>query len=295
MNKIKFIALSALVGLATVSCKDVLDDNVNPDKAHAIDAKVGLPTLVFYAQQVNYDNAEYNAYFSQMLTTTSKTKLSSGYSYKSEWELLTMNRHPQWRRHFYDICKNGQNLIANSKAINSPNYELIARTIQLMSTQLTTDEFGDMPRSQALQSNSPQYDSQASIYAWMFQEAEDLIKMYEDPAIVNSPDNQKIGFDIDRVYGGDLERWKGLVLAIKARLLVRNLPNIDRSAATCQKIVDAADAAIRQWRKGDLLYGSWSLQLLRRYGRTKLRVECGSTQNQLLGISCQPLERSRAI
>ena len=169
MNKIKFIALSALVGLATVSCKDVLDDNVNPDKAHAIDAKVGLPTLVFYAQQVNYDNAEYNAYFSQMLTTTSKTKLSSGYSYKSEWELLTMNRHPQWRRHFYDICKNGQNLIANSKAINSPNYELIARTIQLMSTQLTTDEFGDMPRSQALQSNSPQYDSQASIYAWMFQ------------------------------------------------------------------------------------------------------------------------------
>ena len=50
MNKIKFIALSALVGLATVSCKDVLDDNVNPDKAHAIDAKVGLPTLVFYAQ-----------------------------------------------------------------------------------------------------------------------------------------------------------------------------------------------------------------------------------------------------
>ena len=227
MNKIKFIALSALVGLATVSCKDVLDDNVNPDKAHAIDAKVGLPTLVFYAQQVNYDNAEYNAYFSQMLTTTSKTKLSSGYSYKSEWELLTMNRHPQWRRHFYDICKNGQNLIANSKAINSPNYELIARTIQLMSTQLTTDEFGDMPRSQALQSNSPQYDSQASIYAWMFQEAEDLIKMYEDPAIVNSPDNQKIGFDIDR------------------------------SAATCQKIVDAADAAIRQWRKGDLLYGSW--------------------------------------
>lgn len=257
MNKIKLIALSALVGLTTVSCKDVLDDNVNPDKAHVIDAKKGLPVLVFYAQQINYDNAEYNAYFSQMLTTTDKTKLSSGYSYKSEWELLTMNRHPQWRRHFYDICKNGQNLIANSQAINSPNYELITRAIRLMSTQLTTDEFGDMPRSQALMSNSPQYDTQASIYAWMLQEADDLIKMFDDPSIVDSPDNQKIDFSTDRIYGGDLSRWKGLVLAIKARLLLRNIPNIDHSPATCQKIVDAADAAIQQWRKGDLLYGAW--------------------------------------
>lgn len=50
MNKIKLIALSALVGLTTVSCKDVLDDNVNPDKAHVIDAKKGLPVLVFYTR-----------------------------------------------------------------------------------------------------------------------------------------------------------------------------------------------------------------------------------------------------
>ena len=246
-----------LVGAMSVSCTDVLQDNVNPDKAHAIDAKVGLPVLVFYAQQVNYDNAEYDSYFSQMLTTTSKSQLSSGYGYKSEWELLTMNRHPQWRRHFYDICKNGQNLIENSQAINSPNYELITRTIRLMSTQLTTDEFGDMPRSQALQSNSPQYDTQQSIYAWMFEEAEDLLKMYDDPAVAQCETNQALDFSIDRVYGGDLEKWKGLVLAMKARLLLRNLPNIDRSAAMCNKIIAAADAAIAQWRKGTLLYGEW--------------------------------------
>ena len=164
------------------------------------------------------------------------------YSYKCEWEMLTMNRHPMWRRHFYDIGKNTVNLVNNSKAINSPNYELIGRTIMLMSTQLTTDAFGDIPRSEAYQSIAPTYDTQASVYAWMMQECEDLIKMYEDPAIVNNPDNQPLTAKEDRVYGGDLEKWKGLVYAIKARLLLRNIPNVDRSPAMCQKTVTHGSA-----------------------------------------------------
>ena len=46
MKKIKFLALLMLVGLVSVSCNDVLDDNVNPDRAHVIDAKDGLPVWV---------------------------------------------------------------------------------------------------------------------------------------------------------------------------------------------------------------------------------------------------------
>lgn len=257
MNKIKYLALLLLVALVSVSCEDKLGDNVNPDKAHSIDAKVGLPVLVFYSSQVVYDHTEYYAYLSQMFTTGSKSLMSSGYSYKSEWEMLTMNRHPMWRRHFYDIGKNAVNLVANAQAINSPNYELIARTIKLMSTQLTTDAFGDMPRSQAYLSNAPAYDTQASIYKWMLEEADELIKMYENPEITQCETNQELTFKEDRVYGGDLEKWKGLVYAIKARILLRNIPNVDVSQATCQKIYDAADAAIKQWRKGGLLYGEW--------------------------------------
>ena len=256
MNKIKIFALLLLVSLVGVSCNDILDENVHPDKAHVIDAKVGLPVMVFYAQQIVYDHSEYYAYFSQMLTTGGKSSVGA-YSYKCEQEMLTMNRHPMWRRHFYDIGKNGLNLVNNSKAINSPNYELIARTIMLMSTQLTTDAFGDMPRTQAYLVNAPTYDTQASIYAWMMKEADDLIAMYEDKNLTENPQNEKISQVEDRVYGGDLEKWKGLVYAIKARLLLRNIPNVDRSQATCQKIVDAADQAINQWRKGTPLYGAW--------------------------------------
>lgn len=256
MNKIKSIALAALIGMSVSSCEDRLYENVNPDVAHRNTAELGLPVLVFYASQVVYDHSEYHIYLSQCLTTMGKSQTGS-YAYKDGWQFLTMNRHPQWRRHFYDIGVNGNELIKNSQELGSPNFELIARTIKLMSTQLTTDAFGDMPRSEAYLSNSPTYDTQASIYRWMFDEADELISMYEDPAIAQAEGNRLITTKMDRIYSGDLNKWKGLVYAVKARLLLRNIPNIDCSPAMCQRIIDTAQKAIDTWRTGDLLYGPW--------------------------------------
>ena len=256
-NTIKTLALATLVSVSLTGCEDTLYENVNPDVAHKNTPELGLPVVVFYASQINYDHAEYGTYLSQCLTTMGKSQNGS-LAYQSGWQFLTMNRHPQWRRHFYDIGVNVNELIKNSQEIGSPNYELIGRTIRLMSTQLTTDAFGDIPRSEAYLSNSPTYDTQESVYAWMFQEAEDLIKMYEDPNIAGaSASSRSIDQAQDRVYGGDLQKWKGLVYAIKARLLLRNLPNIDRSAATCNNIIATAQQAIDTWRSGDMLYGSW--------------------------------------
>ncbi len=256
INKIKLLALSAILAAAGTSCDDTLVDNVNPDAAHANTAELGLPVVVFYASQINYDHAEYNVYLSQCLTTMSKATKGS-YPYKEGWEFLSTNRHPQWRRHFYDIGVNANELIRNSQAIGSPNYELIARAIKLMSTQLTTDAWGDMPRSEAYLSNSPHYDTQASIYEWMLQEADELIPLFDDPAYGQNPGNHAITQRQDRVYSGDMTKWKGLVQAIKARILLRNIPNVDRSPATLAKIDAAAQAAIDTWRSGDLMYGSW--------------------------------------
>lgn len=256
MNKIKLISLSLLLGMAAAGCEDTLYDNVNPDRAHVNEPRKGLPVLMFYANQVVYDHAEYYVYLSQCLTTTGKSQTGS-YPYKQGWNFLTINRHTQWRRHFYDIGKNANVMIETAQSIGSPNYELIGRTIKLMSSQLTTDAFGDMPRTEAYMSGSPKYDTQASIYAWMFQEADELISLYENDEWVNAPGNQEITVDQDRIYGGDLKMWKGLVYAIKARLLLRNIPNVDVSPAKCQEIINTAQKAIDTWRSGDLRYGAW--------------------------------------
>lgn len=255
-HKIKLLAIGALLGIAGTACNDTLSENINPDAAHDNTAQLGLPVLCFYASQINYDHAEYNVYLSQCLTTMSKSTTGS-YPYKNGWQFLTVNRHPQWRRHFYDIGVNANDLVKNSQKLGSPNFELIARAVRLMATQLTTDAWGDMPRSEAYLTNSPKYDTQAEIYAWMLQECDELAGLFDDADWGRSSGNQNIDRSMDRIYGGDMTKWKGLVQAMKARILLRNVPNVDRTPATLQKIAAAAQAAIDTWRTGDLQYGEW--------------------------------------
>ena len=251
MNKYKVIILSLLISFMGASCEDWLYDNVNEDAAHEVLPQQVLPVVLFYSAQLQFDHAEYGAYLTQTLTTGGRNQTSS-FAYKSGWgDFLTMNRHPQWRRHFYDIGVNAKEIIDEAHEAQAWNLELIGRTLRLMSTQMTTDLFGDMPRSEAYESNSPHYDTQESIYEWMNQEIEELIGMYEDPTYTEAATNIPIDQSIDRVFAGDLNKWKHYTYALKARLLLRKLPNWENNA-TCQAIITAVNRALEGWE--DVLY-----------------------------------------
>lgn len=252
MNKYKVIILSLLISFMGASCEDWLYDNVNGDAAHEVLPQQVLPVVLFYSAQLQFDHAEYGAYLTQTLTTGGRNQTSS-FAYKSGWgDFLTMNRHPQWRRHFYDIGVNAKEIIDEAHEAQAWNLELIGRTLRLMSTQMTTDLFGDMPRSEAYESNSPHYDTQESIYEWMNQEIEELIGMYEDPTYTEAATNIPIDQSIDRIFAGDLNKWKHYTYALKARLLLRKLPNWENNAATCQAIITAVNRALEGWE--DVLY-----------------------------------------
>ena len=252
MNKYKVIILSLLISFMGASCEDWLYDNINEDAAHEVLPQQVLPVVLFYSAQLQFDHAEYGAYLTQTLTTGGRNQTSS-FAYKSGWgDFLTMNRHPQWRRHFYDIGVNAKEIIDEAHEAQAWNLELISRTLRLMSTQMTTDLFGDMPRSEAYESNSPHYDTQESIYEWMNQEIEELMGMYEDPTYTEAATNIPIDQSIDRVFAGDLNKWKHYTYALKARLLLRKLPNWENNAATCQAIITAVNRALEGWE--DVLY-----------------------------------------
>ena len=265
MNKIKTISLSLLLGMSMAGCEDTLFDNVNPDAAHINSAELGLPVLVFYAQQSVYDHAEYNVYLSQCLTTTGKSQTGS-YPYKQGWEFLNINRHPQWRRHFYDVGVNVSDLIVNAREYNSPNYEIIGRAIYLMSTQLCTDAFGEMPMpgegweipgvagGDAYESKTPKYMTQPTIYAWMLAECDRIIDLYNaNKGRTDFP--LPITVKQDRIYSGDINKWVGLVYAVKARLLLRNIPNVN--TGVCNQIISTAQAAINIWKSEAMYEDAW--------------------------------------
>ena len=289
MNKIKAISLSLLLGLSFASCEDILNDNMNIDRAHDNTVQQCMPVIVFYASQTVYDHAEYNVFLSQCLTTTGKSQTGS-YPYKQGWEFLNVNRHPQWRRHFYDLGKNARSVC---NLAGTSNTDLIARTIMLMSTQLTTDTFGEMPMlpecymegtgkyGDAHLATTPHYEDQVDVYNWMFREADALIDAFEN---VNrsTKDDVPVTVKMDRIYSGDLNKWKGLVYALKARLLLRNIPNVNTTPAMCNQIIETAQKAIDTWRSGDLLYGSW-------FGNEpRYNYDGGATESNAPWSSAQP-------
>ena len=240
----KLFIISALLGaMLFTSCEDFLDVNYTKDSPISTSVDQVLPVATFYAAQICYDHAEYGVYMCQALTTTGKSQTGS-YPYSQGWEFLGVNRHPMWRRHFYDLGANIQKMNELAEAKGQYNAILIGRTVMLMSTMLTTDAFGDMPLSEVYKSSSPRYDTQAEVYEWMFKEVDELLKLYQDPAWVDASTNLLISDKMDRIYGGDMAKWEGFCKALKARLWLRKLPNWDNTATICNEIIRIVDDAL---------------------------------------------------
>ncbi len=252
MKKILNIALAATLLFGFASCEDWMDVNTSPDAPVTVTCDVVLPTVLFYAAQQQYDFAEYGVYLSQCLTTTGKS-LSSSTAYKSGWGgFLTMNRHPQWRRCYYDIGVNTTYMLEDAEARGMRNYILIGKTLLINSLLTTTDLFGEVPVHESYayatsiegRTPNPRYEEQKDVYAYIQQQFEELLPLYEDPEWIECPTNGVITRQADRIFGGDLTQWRALTKALYARFLVRNIPNMNNTPAMCDKIIAAVDDAL---------------------------------------------------
>ena len=240
----KLFIIPALFGaMFFTSCEGFLNINTTKDSPITTSVDQVLPVATFYASQICYDHAEYGVYLSQALTTSGKSQTGS-YPYSQGWEFLGVNRHPMWRRHFYDLGANIKKMNEIAEEKGNRNAILIGRTVMLMSTMFTTDAFGDMPLSEVYQAASPKYDSQQEVYDWMFAEAEELIKLYNDPEWVDCPTNLPISQKMDRIYAGDMAKWELFCKALQARLWLRKLPNWDNTTANCNKIIAMVDEVL---------------------------------------------------
>ncbi len=245
MNQMKYLFIALSVLMCFNGCDDFLGDNRDPDGTDKVPPSQIMPVVIFYSALQNYDHAEYGTYLSNNLTTASKAQ-ASALAYKAGWEFLGMNRHPQWRRHFYDLGSNANELLTLAGEEESVNYIALTRLLRLISTQVTTDVFGDMPLTEAYKSSSPAYDTQESIYQWLNNEADELITLFGNPEVTQAS-NRLMDVTIDRVFAGDMGKWKQLVYAEKARILLRQIPNITTSAAVCNEIISNAELALNGW------------------------------------------------
>ena len=268
------------------SCEEWLDVNTSPDNPTTVTCDVVLPALLFYSTQNVYDCAEYGIYIAQSLTTTGKASTSS-YPYKNGWGgWLTANRHPQWRRCYIDVGVNSTYLIEDAEKKNARNYILIAKTLRLHSLLLTTDLFGDIPVRETFayaasvedRAGSPKYDHQSYVYQYIQSELEDLIELYEDPEWINCPTNGVIDVKQDRMFAGDLGKWRAFTKALYARVMLRQIPNQDLSK--CQAVIDAVDAALNDpsWAEPIYKFDGGTAEQCCMWGPTQPKMNLGWAQ-----------------
>jgi hypothetical protein len=106
-------------------------------------------------------------------------------------------------------------LMDKAASTNSPYYAAIAKILMAYHLGVTTDLWGDIPYSDALNGSSlqlkPIYDTQQEIYTTIFNLLNGAITDLGSATSVFSP------ADEDLIYGGDLTKWEKTAYALKAR------------------------------------------------------------------------------
>jgi len=231
MKTNKFILRGLLVGVlltfSVSSCKkDFYDINQNPNAPANVDVTFLLPSAEAAVGNVVGDVFQvYGGLYSQYWTqTTSASQYKNLEQYSPSADF---NDRP-WKALYADALKDLQIIVDKSVADkNKPNYVAVAKILQGYTYQLLTDNFGDVPFSEALQApdiTSPKYDPQQQVYAGIVK----LIKDGLDSIDYNSTEFTP-GAD-DLLLGGDMEQWNKFGNTLLLRVYLR-MAYVDPAAA----------------------------------------------------------------
>jgi hypothetical protein len=218
MDKVFNSKYAALVAAAfvAVSCSPdkFLDVNTDPTRPITVPPSVQLPTIIIGSGFVigNTLGRDADLFVQHYAGIGSQPQTEDRYA-------ISGNFDNEWRFDLYGNNLNGaQTIIANNQA-NNPAYSGIAKLIKAYNFAITTDLWGDIPYSQALQglgNISPGFDKQQDIYEGTatIQSLFDLVR--DGLADLDKPSVLTPSAD-DVAYGGNLAKWKkvGNMLLLK--------------------------------------------------------------------------------
>jgi hypothetical protein len=215
MKKILYIPI-IIAGLLLNSCQHELDTfNDNPNNP----TEVTSPRTLFTGAAVGTINNSAGNLTRQISLFTQHT---NGNQFQSldctNYFLTEMDNETDWS----NIYQTGINLhqIINQFGAKYPYYSGMAKILLALNMGYATDAWGDVPFSEAFQgvnNFSPKFDTQQNVIA--------QIQSYLDNAIadLSKPVSANLGLPAgdDIFYAGNIDKWKKLAYAIKARYALR--------------------------------------------------------------------------
>ncbi|MFN0213865.1 MAG: SusD/RagB family nutrient-binding outer membrane lipoprotein [Saprospiraceae bacterium] len=200
--------LSILSILLFFSCEKSFDElNTDPNNPVTADVKLVLTAaqdiiLSEYCRiEESYD------YMSGTFIRTFAGRLN----FFDQWDAIT-NRDSDWDK-IYDGMLDAKDVIKRGTEQELWHHVAVAKILTAHSLGYMTDIYGDIPYSQALQGPlvpAPRTDSQQSIYNDIFTLLEESVIDLEKTPV------KPLGTE-DFVFGGNVQKWKGIAYLLLAR------------------------------------------------------------------------------
>lgn len=226
MKTINIKQLLVLLAIGTIglgSCKKFLDVNENPNYPTTATANLLLPTVEAGISQLVGNN--YQIYGNIWAEYWTQNPSSSQYRSIEQYNVTNTAFDRPWGITYRNVLQNAQTII-NSTELNSERTKGIAYILKAYTFQLTTDAYGDIPLSEALNEStfsSPKYEPQAVVYDSIFNYINRGIALLRTET-ATSPGEQ------DMIFNGNVEKWTAFANTLKLRAYLR-LSKVDPAKA----------------------------------------------------------------
>ncbi len=222
-NRILGAVAAALVVWAGTACnKDLTNINRNPNGPVDVPPPSILPSIIHSA----VDNlfGTWVGLKNGIIWTQQVAEIQ--YRDEDKYILRPGSTGLQWSL-YNGPLNDAQLIIDKGVSSKTADWEAVGRIMKSWMFGILTDQFGDVPYSQALQGSAqptPKYDAQKDVYTGIFA---DLAKA------AGEIDPAGIGFQSggDLLYGGDMTGWKKFAYSLMLRDAI-HLSNVDPATAT---------------------------------------------------------------
>lgn len=234
MKSIKYLSLAVISAAILCGCRGKEKLFVDPTASG-----IGTPAT----QLTEVEVATINSYEGDINRTGAvfiqHMEGVDGQSIEAQEYALTQNGQDNNWAQLYATMLNADQLRKNFGS-DRPYYDGIAEILMVMNIALTTDTYGDVPFTEALQGEKnmfPHFDPQQTIYSLMLGMLDDAITKLA----ASASDNITTPGADDIIFGGDVELWTKTAYTLKARYLNRlsNKPEYNPAA-----ILDALSKGI---------------------------------------------------
>lgn len=252
---IKLIAIIFLVSIISSCTKNFEEMNTDPNNL----TKVPYSTLI-----TNSEISILRTYnpIQNVIASWTWYNVRTVYVHDERYQLTGANTNfNMYSGHFENL----KNALKMAEEAGDKNVVAVIKILRTYAFQNLTDQYGDLPYSEALKANAPdnptiypKYDSQKSIYM-------DLIEQLKDANSIIDP-SANIG-PADVVFNGNMKMWKRFCNSLLLRVYMR-MSIVDPATAkagiemiasdpTTYPVIDSKEnAAFKYWLPNDPVYRS---------------------------------------